>query len=174
MKSLITFLFTFSLLACGGTEIAEKKVAVLDMEMLNLTLKLTDPKKNADIAAADQKNVELVQSLVRKGFEKRDNYTLIKISDEVHAKADKSVGYLFDRPEAAAKLGKTVGADYIVVGRYHKPTYLFSYIMLRVVDVNSGELVQEFKSEVKGRPQETIPRNIENLMIEVDELLSAQ
>lgn len=175
MKSWVNLFFFFSLsLLMSCATMADSKIAVLDMELLNLTLKLSDPQKNAEIAAADQKNVELVQKLVREGFAERDGYTLVEISDEAHAKADKGVGYLFDRPQAAASLGKTVGADYIVVGRYHKPSYLFSYVMLRVVDVHSGELIEEFKSEVKGRPQETIPRNISNIMKKIDERLTAQ
>jgi len=173
MKLLLKLLVSFSLLV-SGTVLADSKVAVLDMELLNLTMALSDPQKNADIAANDERNVALTESLVREGFEKRDQYELIRIDDKAHKKADKGVGFLFDRPEAAASLGEKFGADYIVVGRYHKPTYLFSYIMLRVVDVSSGELLQEFKTEVKGRPQETIPRNIENVMTEIDEMLSSR
>jgi len=163
----LSFLISASVMA--GT-----KIAVLDMELRNLTMPLSDPQKNAAIAAKDEKNVTLTQKLVREGFEKRAGYELITISDKAHKKADKSVGFLFDRPEAAAALGAEFGSDYIVVGRYHKPTYLFSYIMLRVVDTDSGELLQEFKTEVKGRPQETIPRNIENVMVEIDEMLSSR
>jgi hypothetical protein len=171
MKLLLTLFVSMSLVASANV-FADSKVAVLDMELLNLTMALKDPEKNAEIAEKDQRNVALTEELVREGFSKRDHYQLVKISDEAHAEADESVGFLFDRPEAAASLGQEHGADYIVVGRYHKPTYLFSYIMLRVVDVASGELVEEFKTEVKGRPQETIPRKIENVMVEIDDRLS--
>lgn len=171
MKLLINLLCCFSLLASGAV-MAQTKVAVLDMELLNLTLALSDPQKNAEIDAADKKNVELTEFLVREEFAKRKNYTLVDLNNELFIKSNKSVGYLFDRPEEAAVLGKALGADYIVVGRYHKPTYLFSYIMLRVVDVNSGKLLEEFKTEVKGRAQETIPRNIKNEMIKIDKMLS--
>jgi hypothetical protein len=172
MKLFSKLLVSLSLLVSASV-LADSKVAVLDMELLNLTMELSDPQKNADIAANDARNVALTESLVREGFEKRDQYELVSINDKAHEKADKGVGFLFDRPGEAAGLGEKFGADYVVVGRYHKPTYLFSYIMLRVVDVESGELLQEFKTEVKGRPQETIPRNIENVMIEIDEMLSS-
>ncbi len=173
MKCLLKLLVCFSLFV-SATVLAEAKVAVLDMELRNLTMPLSDPQKNAEIAARDEQNVALTERLLRDGFEKRDSYELVTVSDKAHKKADKGVGFLFDRPDAAAELGARYGADYIIVGRYHKPTYLFSYIMLRVVDVSSGELLQEFKTEVKGRPQETIPRNIENVMIEIDEMLSSR
>jgi hypothetical protein len=172
MKSLLMLFVSMSLMVSLPASAADSKVAVLDMELLNLTMALKDPQKNAEIAENDQRNVALTESLGREGFAKREQYQLVKISDAAHAEADESVGFLFDRPEAAASLGEQFDADYIVVGRYHKPTYLFSYIMLRVVDVDSGELVEEFKTEVKGRPQETIPRNIENVMVEIDNRLS--
>lgn len=171
MKSLLTLLVSLCMLI-SGTVVAETKIAVLDIELLNLTMPMKNPEKNAEMAARDERNVALTERLLREGFDKRDHYELIKISDEAHAEADEAVGFLFDRPGAAASLGQQFNADYIVVGRYHKPTYLFSYIILRVVDVADGELVEEFKTEVKGRPQETIPRNIENVMIEIDNRLS--
>lgn len=173
MKLVMQLLVSFSL-AISAAAMAETQVAVPDMELRNLTMPLSDPQKNADIAAKDARNVALTERLLREGFKKRDGYQLVTITDQAHKKADKGVGFLFDRPEAAANLGEEFGADYIVIGRYHKPTYLFSYIMLRVVDVHSGELLQEFKTEVKGRPQETIPRNIENVMTEIDALLSSR
>lgn len=170
MKNLMKILIVMSLIACGNA-IAATKVGVLDMQLLNLTMKMSDPQKNAEKAAEDLKNIELTEELLRKGFQAREQFTLVEIDSEVQAEANKSVGYLFDRPEAAAELGEKFDADYVVVGRYHKPTYLFSYIILRVVDINTGKMIEEIKTEVKGRAQETIPTNIGNVMVKFDTLL---
>lgn len=172
MKKFMNILIAMSLMTCGNA-MAATKIGVLDMQLLNLTMKMSDPQKNAERAADDKKNVELTECLLRKGFEEREDFTLVEIDSEVQANANKGVGYLFDRPEAAAELGKKFGADYVVVGRYHKPTYLFSYIILRVVDVQSGKMIEEIKTEVKGRAQETIPTNIGNVMVKFDTLLGS-
>ncbi|MDT8311488.1 MAG: DUF2380 domain-containing protein [Methylophaga sp.] len=171
MKNFMKILIALSLIACGNA-IAATKIGVLDMQLLNLTMKMSDPQKNAEMAAEDLENVELTECLLRKGFEAREQFTLVEIDSEVQAEANKGVGYLFDRPEAAAELGEKFDADYVVVGRYHKPTYLFSYIILRVVDVHSGKMIEEIKTEVKGRAQETIPTNIGNVMVKFDILLA--
>jgi len=171
MKYFLKLLVAISVFVSGSV-LAETKVGVLDIELLDLTLKVSDPQMNADIEARDQQNVALTESLLREGFDAHEQYTLVEIDSAAQARADKSVGFLFDRPDSAAELGREFGADYVVVGRYHKPTYLFSYIMLRIVDVHSGRMVEELKTEVKGRPQETIPRNIRNVMIEIDALLA--
>ncbi len=170
MKDFMKIIAAMSLLACGNV-LADTKIGVFDMQLLDLTMKMSDPQKNAERAAEDQKNVELTECLLRTGFEERDDFTLIEIDSKEQAEANKGVGYLFDRPEAAAELGEKFGADYVVVGRYHKPTYLFSYIILRVVDVNTGKMIEEIKTEVKGRAQETIPTNIGNVMVKFDTLL---
>lgn len=170
MKNFMKILVAISLIACGNA-MATTKIGVLDMQLLNLTMRLSDPQKNAEIAAKDMQNVALTECLLREGIEKRDYFTLVEIDSEVQAKANKGVGYLFDRPEAAAELGEQFGADYVVVGRYHKPTYLFSYIILRVVDVKTGKIIEEIKTEVKGRAQETIPTNIGNVLVKFDKLL---
>lgn len=173
MKSLLTVFVSFALFMSGAV-MAETKVAVLDMELRDLTLEVSDPKKRAEIAANDQENLALTQSLIREGVEQRDHYQLVKIDAKAQKQADKGVGFLFDRPDAAANLGQQYDADYVVVGRYHKPSYLFSYIMLRVVDVDTGKMLEEFKTEVKGRAPETIPRNIDNVMKDLDALLSSR
>lgn len=171
MKNFMKILMVMSLIASGNT-MAATKIGVLDMQLLDLTMELSDPQKNAEIAAKEQKNVELAERLLRNGIEKRQHFNLVEIDNEAQAKANKGVGYLFDRPEVAAELAKPFGADYVIVGRYHKPTYLFSYIILRVVDVDSGKMIEEIKTEVKGRAQETIPTNIGNVMIKLDTLLT--
>lgn len=171
MKNFMKILIAMSLIACGNA-MAANKIAVLDMQLLDLTMKMSDPQKNAESAAADQRSVELTERLLRDGIEKRDYFTLVEIDSEMQAEANKGVGYLFDRPEAAAELGEKFGADYVVVGRYHKPTYLFAYIILRVVDIHSGKMIEEIKTEVKGRAHETIPTNIGNVMVKLDTLLA--
>ena len=86
-----------------------------------------------------------------------DGFTMIAVSNESRNDADKSVGYLFDCATCSAELGRNHNADYIIIGRLHKPTYLFSYLIARVFDTKTNELVKEYRSEVKGTPSKSIP-----------------
>ena len=52
--------------------------------------------------------------------------------------ADKGVGYLFDHADAAAALGRAAGADWVIVGRVHKASFLFVYFKVHVVNVAAG------------------------------------
>jgi len=136
---------------------ADSSIAVTDFELLNLTLKLTDPQKVADIDAQDQKNMDMINTLLKSGLNNMDGFTMIAISNETRDDADKSIGYLFDCASCSAELGRNNDADYIIIGRLHKPTYLFSYLIARVFDTKTNKLVKEYRSEVKGTPNKSIP-----------------
>jgi len=136
---------------------ADSSIAVTDFELLNLTLKLTDPKKVAEIEAQDKKNMEMINTLLKNGLNNMEGFTMVAISNEVRDDADKSIGYLFDCASCSAELGRNNDADYIIIGRLHKPTYLFSYLIARVFDSKTNKLVKEYRSEVKGTPNKSIP-----------------
>ena len=46
-------------------------------------------------------------------------------------------GYLFDHHDLAAQLAKQYHADYVLVGRLHKPSFLFIYLMAHLIDVKN-------------------------------------
>lgn len=159
----LTFLF-LSLFFSISPVWASTSIAVTDFELLNLSLKLTDPKKVAEIDAQDQKNMQMINELLKNGLSNMDGFTVIAISDDARADADKSVGYLFDCASCSAELGRNNNADYIIIGRLHKPTYLFSYLIARIFDSKTNKLVKEYRSEVKGAPNKAIPGAVGNLL----------
>ena len=61
-----------------------------------------------------------------------------------------SFGYLFDHTEVAAQLGERSGVDWIAVGRVHKPSFLFAYLKVRLVNTRTRRVVGDFVVEVKG------------------------
>ena len=65
---------------------------------------------------------------------KTAGYVIVNVDIKDQKFADSGVGYLFDHHDTAAKLGDQVGADYVLVGRLHKPSFLFSYVMLATLD----------------------------------------
>jgi hypothetical protein len=94
----------------------------------------------------------------------------IRFSD-LAAQADAGFGYLFDHADAAAKLGRQQGADWVLVGRLHKPSFLFAYIMAHLVDAHTGRLVGNYVVEVKGPPRLVTAKGVERLANQIDQTI---
>lgn len=106
------------------------KVMVLDFPLNDLTDLPNPPKELARIAYF---NLSFKHKLVDDGAE------IVPVNDQIKAIAEaQSATYLFDHTDIAADLAKGSGADYIVIGVAMKPTYLFVYPRLLMVDVKTN------------------------------------
>ena len=99
------------------------------------------------------------------------DYTIISIDLESQKAADSGVGYLFDHHDVAAKLGKQFGADYVLVGRLHKPSFLFSYLMGHLIRVSDAKLIGNYISEAKGPNIKLTIKTVESLAVKIDRTL---
>ena len=105
------------------------KVMVLDFVLNDLTDLPNPPEELARIAYF---NVAFKQKLVDDGVE------MVPVNDKIKAiSAAQSATYLFDHTDIAASLAEGSGADYILIGVAMKPTYLFVYPRLLLVDVKT-------------------------------------
>ena len=105
------------------------KVMVLDFPLNDLTDLPNPPEELARIAYF---NVAFKQKLVDDGVQ------IVPINDKIKAiSATQSATYLFDHTDIAANLAEGSGADYILIGVAMKPTYLFVYPRLLLVDVKT-------------------------------------
>ena len=120
---------------------AETKIAILDFELKDLTLAPRIP--------AEIKRTASIKPLLEAEL-KKAHYVIIDIDSRSQEMADSGVGYLFDHHDVAANLGKQFGADYILVGRLHKPSFLFAYLMGHLIRVSDAKLIGNFISEAKG------------------------
>jgi len=170
VKTNLLSLFLVSFLSINSAW-AESKIAIPDFELLDLTMKLSDPQKVAEINAQEQQNLRDIETFLKKGLENKPGFIVIPVSDEARQTADKGTGLLFDCATCSAELGREHNADYIIIGRLHKPTYLFSYLIVRIFDSNENKLVKEFRSEVKGDPRVAIPGAVANLINKISKTL---
>ena len=105
------------------------KVMVLDFVLNDLTDLPNPPEELARIAYF---NVAFKQKLVEDGVE------IVPVNDKIKAiSATQSATYLFDHTDIAASLAEGSGADYILIGVAMKPTYLFVYPRLLLVDIKT-------------------------------------
>ena len=153
----IAILFCLSLEA-----FAETSIAILDFELKDLTLAPRTPAEIERTASIKP----LLEAELRKA-----GYVIIDIDLESQQFAESGVGYLFDHHDVAANLGQQFGADYVLVGRLHKPSFLFAYLMAHLIKVSDAELVGNYISEAKGPQKKMTVKAVESLAVKIDKTL---
>jgi len=141
---------------------AETKIAILDFELKDLTLAPRIPSELARTAS--------IKPLLETEL-KRAGYTVVNIDLASQQNADAGIGYLFDHHDIAAKLGKKFNADYVLVGRLHKPSFLFAYLMGHLVRVGDAKLIGNYISEAKGPNKKLTIKTVESLTVKIDKTL---
>ncbi len=141
---------------------AETKIAILAFELKDMTLAPRIP--------AEIKRTASIKPLLEAELKKAD-YTIIDINLESQKYANAGVGYLFDHDDVAADLAKRFGADYVLVGRLHKPSFLFSYLMGHLIRVSDGKLIGNYISEAKGPNIKLTIKTVESLTVKIDKTL---
>lgn len=148
------------LISC--TSFAETRIAILDFELKDLTmLPHTTEELRRTISIRPLLESEL----------KKAHYVIINIPVKNQQNASAGVGYLFTHDDIAAKLGKQFGADYVLVGRLHKPSFLFAYLMGHLIRVSDARLIGNYISEIKGTNQKLTIKTVESLTVKIDRTL---
>ena len=155
-----------SLVPLAAAVAGEVAVLVLDFELNDLTL---DPG-----SAQEQQRVASLRPLLAETLAAKGDYRMVGIDSQSQAQADRSFGYLFDHHDAAAELGRAAGADWVVVGRVHKASFLFVYLMVHLIDTRTGQLVGNFIVEVKGPQERLTIKGVERLAEKIDATLRQQ
>ena len=145
--------------------LAETRIAILDFELKDLTMMPGIP---AEIIRTASIKPLLEAELHKAG------YKIISIDHKNHKMADSGVGYLFDHHDVAANLGKQFNADYILVGRLHKPSFLFAYLMGHLIRVSDAKLIGNYVSEAKGPNKKLTIKTVESLTVKIDRTLDNQ
>jgi hypothetical protein len=156
---LIACLF-LGLLSVNGY--AAPRIAVLEFELKDFTLKPGVP--------AELKRTASLKPLLEKELASA-GYEITNIPLSAQQAADSGIGYLFAHADVAAQLGKQFAADYVVVGRLHKPSFLFAYVMGNLVRVADAKLMGQFISESKGPNAELTIKVVESLTVKIDQVL---
>lgn len=160
---MISRLMILMLLAMASfNAVALTRIAILDFELKDLTLAPRIP--------AEIQRTASIKPLLEKELQSA-GYQIVEIPPAAQHAADSGVGYLFDHADAAAELGKNFGADYVLVGRLHKPSFLFAYLMGNLIRVEDGRWLGHFVSESKGPNAELTIKAVESLAVKIDKAL---
>ena len=159
-KRLNILLGTLCLLSFSATLYAQTSIAILDFELSDVTLAPNIPTEINRTAS--------IKGMLE-GELQRAGYKIIEIDKTIQLEANAGFGYLFNHNDVAADLGKKSGADYILVGRLHKPSYLFAYLMGHLIKTDTGGLVENYVVETKGGDKKLTLKAIETLASKIDD-----
>ncbi len=134
---------------------AVQRIAILNFELSDIT--------SLPNTAEEQQRTASLRPLLAQALQPMADYEIITINAQIEANANASVGYLFNFDDLAAKLGKQAGADWIIVGRHSKPSFLYSYLLAHLVQVKNPSAVARFAIELKGNHQKVTQRGINKL-----------
>lgn len=145
---------------------AAPRIAILDFELNDIT--------SLPNTQQEQIRTASVRPLLEQAIPHTENYEIIRIDLDRQKHANAGFGYLFRYPDVAAKLGKTFGADWIVVGQHSKPSFLFSYLIAKLVNVTTGKLAARFAIELKGTHHKVTERGVTTLAEEMIKAIKRQ
>ncbi|KXF80265.1 DUF2380 domain-containing protein [Enterovibrio coralii] len=147
--------FLFLLFVSSAFAASSQGVVVLDFELNDLTY--------AENNQAEVARTATLAPLLREALSKRPHLHLISLRDEEYLAANQGFGYLYQHANAVTELGKSKQADWVVVTRLHKPSFLFAYLMAHAVHVPSGKALPERIVEIKGQQEKLNQRGINKL-----------
>ncbi|MEO8419215.1 MAG: DUF2380 domain-containing protein [Methylophilaceae bacterium] len=143
----------------------DAKVMALDFQLNDLT---DLPNAPQELARIEYLSSTFKQKLVDNGVE------LVPVNERLKAELSaNSPTYLFDRVEHAATLAEGSGADYLVIAVALKPTYLFVYPRILLVDIKTQQVVLAKASQLESSwlDKNTTARSAEKLANMVSEKL---
>lgn len=133
------------------------KVMVLDYQLNDMTGLPDAPEELERIAYLSS---IYKQRLADNGVE------LVPVNEALQiAMESESATYLFDNVPKAAQLAEGSGADYLLIGVALKPTYLFVYPRILLVDIKAAEVVMARAAQLESSwsDQNTTKRTAEKM-----------
>lgn len=146
---------------------AAPKVIVMAFALNDLT--------NLPNAPEELKRIDLLSTTFNDSL-KLQGVNVVPAHPQVQAEIEKhSPTYLYDNVDTAIELNKAVDADYLVIGVALKPTYLFVYPRLIIVDVKTKTVVMSKAAQLESSwsDERTTQRTAEKLAQVVKQRIDA-
>jgi phage tail sheath gpL-like len=125
---------------------ANQRIAVLAFELDDISSLPNTPQ--------EQQRTAGFRPLLEAALQQADNaYDVVTISPERQAAANGGFGYLFHFSDLAAQLGHQDNADWVIVGQHSKPSFLYSYLKVHIVNAKTQTLAASVDIELKGSHQ---------------------
>lgn len=127
-------IFLAATLVTGSASFAADQPQRNKIMVVNFELRDVSPIPNTN---QEIERTEHLDTVVRNVL-KDSGYTLMEPCQQLVEASQQGLGYLFDRPEVAGRIGRECGADYVLMGQTWKPSFLFVFPQVQVVDTRAG------------------------------------
>jgi Protein of unknown function (DUF2380) len=161
-----THTIAFSLLLLLHSNVqANQRVAVLDIELNDYSAL---PKTPAELARTTS-----FKPLLETALKAGSDIAIMPIKSEAVALENGGFGYLLRFHEVVAKLGKSFGADWVVLGQHSKDSFLYSDLLIQLVNVKTGTLAARYTLELKGNNADVTQHAMDALALKIEATLKA-
>jgi hypothetical protein len=143
--------------------LANPKIAVLDFELDDMTQLPNTP---AEVARTASFKPLLEQEL------KAMNYEIVQIDAQAQQHANAGVEYLFQHDDSSADLAKSFGAEWIIVAKHRKPSFLYSHLMVNLIPVTNRHTLSPLLVELKGTDKKVTQRSIHFLAEKIQTIIN--
>ena len=144
---------------------AVTRIAVLDFELNDITSLPNTPAERLRTASMAPL---LSRTLIQAG-----DYLVSVVDADSQQAANAGFAYLFRHHDLAAQLGRRQGADWIIVSQHSKPSFLFSYLWVYLIDVKKQVAVARYDIELKGNHQTVTEHGLARLAGKVAATIAA-
>lgn len=143
---------------------ADSRIAILEFELNDIT--------SLPYTAEELIRTASFKPLLAEALTNKEGYQVLDISSEQQKTSNAGFGYLFRFHDIAASLAKQVDADWVIVGQHSKPSFLYSYLIVNVVNVRTGRMQARIDVELKGNHQKVTQRSVNKLSREIDKVIT--
>ena len=145
-------LFMLMLIFAGQSD-ANSRIAVLDAELDDGTM--------LPNVATEIKRTASFKPLLENAL--KSHYQIIAVDKAMQQQANAGKGYLFDHSDLGGVLGKKLGADWVLVLQHRKLSFMYSTLLVHVINVKTGQLAKNYFAELKGSNQTASERSVRAL-----------
>lgn len=161
-KLIVALLFLSALLSSAAN--GATRIAVLNFELNDITSLPNTPE--------EQQRTASMAPLLIEALSRIDGYDLVPIDAPTQKAFNSSFGYLFRFHDIAAKLGQQHGVDWIIVSQHSKPSFLYSYMWVYLIDVKKQAAVARYDIELKGSHEKVTQHGIGSLVRKIQSTMS--
>lgn len=156
-------LLALLLICVASAGVAAPRIAVLDFELNDITSLPNTPAELQRTSTMAPLLIETLNNIV--------HYQTVNVPVELQKSANGGFGYLFRHPDEAAKLGQQQHADWIVLSQHSKPSFLFSYLWVYLVDVKTRTTLARYDIELKGSHEKVTQHAIASLAKKIQQTI---